>query len=94
MDKSVFLPMGKTRMFLTASYTVAVSDEVMPPFAMTKDGKKIFTSNVSQANVSVIDVPGKKLITQISTGGGNSVGGGSRCEDRPVRELRRTPRIP
>src|SRR5215216_991667 len=30
-------------------------------FAMTKDGKKIFTSNVSQANVSVIDVPGKKL---------------------------------
>ena len=40
-------------------------------FAMTTDGKKIFTSNVSQANVSVIDVPGKKLITQISTGGGN-----------------------
>jgi DNA-binding beta-propeller fold protein YncE len=40
-------------------------------FAITKDGKKIFTSNVSQANVSVIDVPGKKLITQISTGGGN-----------------------
>src|ERR1044072_4987229 len=40
-------------------------------FAMTKDGKKIFTSNVSQANVSVIDVPGKKLVTQISTGGGN-----------------------
>jgi DNA-binding beta-propeller fold protein YncE len=40
-------------------------------FAITKDGKKIFTSNVSQANVSVIDVPGKKLITHISTGGGN-----------------------
>jgi DNA-binding beta-propeller fold protein YncE len=40
-------------------------------FAITKDGKKIFTSNVSQANVSVIDVPGKKLITQISTGAGN-----------------------
>jgi WD40 repeat protein len=40
-------------------------------FALTKDGKKIFTSNVSQANVSVIDVPGKKLITQVSTGSGN-----------------------
>jgi DNA-binding beta-propeller fold protein YncE len=40
-------------------------------FGMTKDGKKLFTSNVSAANVSVIDVPAKKLITQVSTGSGN-----------------------
>jgi len=40
-------------------------------FAMTKDGRKIFTSNVSAGTVSVIDVPGKKLVTQVNTGGGN-----------------------
>jgi DNA-binding beta-propeller fold protein YncE len=40
-------------------------------FAMTRDGKKLFTSNVGAATVSVIDVPAKKLVTQISTGSGN-----------------------
>ena len=40
-------------------------------FAMTRDGKTLFTSNVSAGTVSVIDVPGKKLVTQVSTGGGN-----------------------
>jgi DNA-binding beta-propeller fold protein YncE len=40
-------------------------------FAMTRDEKKMFTSNVSAATVSVIDIPGRKLITTVSTGSGN-----------------------
>jgi len=40
-------------------------------FAMTKDGKKMFTSNVGAATVSVIDVPARKLLTTVSTGSGN-----------------------
>jgi YVTN family beta-propeller protein len=40
-------------------------------FAMTRDGKKLFTSNVSAATVSVVDVPGKKLVAQVPTGSGN-----------------------
>ena len=40
-------------------------------FAMTHDEKKMFTSNVGAATVSVIDIPGRKLITAVSTGSGN-----------------------
>jgi YVTN family beta-propeller protein len=40
-------------------------------FAMTGDEKKMFTSNVGAATVSVIDVPSRKLITTVSTGSGN-----------------------
>jgi len=40
-------------------------------FAMTKDEKKMFTSNVSAATVSVLDIPGRQLLTKVSTGGGN-----------------------
>lgn len=40
-------------------------------FAITSDAKKVFTSNVSAGTVSVIDVPGRKLVTQVNTGGGN-----------------------
>jgi DNA-binding beta-propeller fold protein YncE len=40
-------------------------------FAMTRDEKKMFTSNVGAATVSVIDVPARKLITTVSTGSGN-----------------------
>lgn len=40
-------------------------------FAMTKDEKKMFTSNVSAATVSVLDIPGRQLITKVSMGGGN-----------------------
>ena len=40
-------------------------------FAMTKDEKKMFTSNVSAGTVSVLDIPGRKMITTVSTGGGN-----------------------
>ena len=40
-------------------------------FAMTKDEKKMFTSNVGAATVSVIDIPSRKLVTTVSTGSGN-----------------------
>lgn len=40
-------------------------------FAMTPDEKKIFTSNVGAGTVSVIDIPGRKLMTTASTGAGN-----------------------
>src|SRR6185369_11643098 len=40
-------------------------------FAMTRDEKKLFTSNVSAGTVSVIDIPGRKLVTTVSTGSGN-----------------------
>lgn len=40
-------------------------------FAMTRDEKKLFTSNVSAATVSVIDIPQKKLLATVSTGSGN-----------------------
>jgi DNA-binding beta-propeller fold protein YncE len=40
-------------------------------FAMTKDEKKMFTSNVGAATVSVLDVPSRKLIRTVSTGSGN-----------------------
>jgi DNA-binding beta-propeller fold protein YncE len=40
-------------------------------FGMTKDAKKMFTSNVGAATVSVIDVPERKLVTTVSTGSGN-----------------------
>src|SRR5262249_14752128 len=37
----------------------------------TRDEKKMFTSNVSAATVSVIDIPSRKLVTTVSTGSGN-----------------------
>ena len=40
-------------------------------FAMTRDGKKLFTSNVGAATLSVIDVANRKLVTQVTTGSGN-----------------------
>jgi WD40 repeat protein len=40
-------------------------------FAMTHDEKKMFTSNVSAATVSVIDIPSRALVTTVSTGSGN-----------------------
>ena len=40
-------------------------------FAMTSDEKKLFTSNVSAATVSVIDIPARTLVTTVSTGSGN-----------------------
>jgi DNA-binding beta-propeller fold protein YncE len=40
-------------------------------FAMTSDESKIFTSNVSDGTLSVIDVPGKRLLTTVDAGGSN-----------------------
>ena len=40
-------------------------------FSMTKDEKKIFTSNVSAGTLSVLDVPGKQILKMVNTGGGN-----------------------
>lgn len=40
-------------------------------FAMTKDEKKLFTSNVGAATLSVIDVPTRTLVTQVKTASGN-----------------------
>lgn len=40
-------------------------------FAMTHDEKTMFTSNVSAATVSVIDIPNRKLVATVSTGSGN-----------------------
>jgi DNA-binding beta-propeller fold protein YncE len=38
---------------------------------MTRDEKKLFTSNVGAATVSVIDIPNRRLVTTVSTGSGN-----------------------
>ena len=51
--------------------TITTGSNTTHFFAMTKDEKKMFTSNVSAATVSVLDIPGRKLITNVSTGGGN-----------------------
>jgi DNA-binding beta-propeller fold protein YncE len=40
-------------------------------FAMTRDEKKLFTSNVGAATVSVIDVPSRTLVSTVSTGARN-----------------------
>lgn len=40
-------------------------------FAITKDEKKMFTSNVGARTLSVIDVPGRKLVKTVDTGTGN-----------------------
>lgn len=40
-------------------------------FAMTKDEKKMFTSNVMARTLSVLDIPGRKLIKTVDTGTGN-----------------------
>ena len=58
----------KTRKIVATLPTGSMSTHF---FAMTRDGKKLFTSNVGAATVSVIDVPDRKLVTQVSTGSGN-----------------------
>jgi DNA-binding beta-propeller fold protein YncE len=40
-------------------------------FAMTSDENRIFTSNVSDGTLSVIDVPGKRLLSRVDAGGSN-----------------------
>lgn len=40
-------------------------------FAMTKDEKKMFTSNVMAKTLSVLDIPDRKVIKVIDTGTGN-----------------------
>jgi DNA-binding beta-propeller fold protein YncE len=40
-------------------------------FAMTRDEKKMFTSNVGAGTVSMIDIPGRTLVKTMSTGAGN-----------------------
>ncbi len=40
-------------------------------FALTRDERRIFTSNVSDNSVSVLDVPGRKLVTKIDAGSSN-----------------------
>ncbi|HVZ20236.1 MAG TPA: hypothetical protein VG871_04200 [Vicinamibacterales bacterium] len=40
-------------------------------FAMTRDGKQIFTSNVGASTMSVIDVPSQKLVATVNTESGN-----------------------
>ncbi len=40
-------------------------------FARTKNEKKLFTSNVGAATLSVIDIPNRTLITQVKTASGN-----------------------
>ncbi len=40
-------------------------------FAMTRDEKKMFTSNVGAATLSVLDIPGKQVTKLVPTTGGN-----------------------
>jgi DNA-binding beta-propeller fold protein YncE len=40
-------------------------------FARTRDGRRIFTSNVSDRTLSVIDVPARKLLAMVDAGGSN-----------------------
>ncbi|MDR0782042.1 MAG: hypothetical protein LBF16_15385 [Pseudomonadales bacterium] len=40
-------------------------------FAMTSDESKLFTSNVSDGTLSVIDIPGKRLLSVVDAGGSN-----------------------
>jgi DNA-binding beta-propeller fold protein YncE len=40
-------------------------------FAMTHDESRLFTSNVSDATLSVLDIPGRKLVTTINAGASN-----------------------
>jgi len=51
--------------------TIPTGSNMTHFFALTSDEKKAFTSNVSAATVSVLDIPGRKLITTVSTGSGN-----------------------
>ncbi len=40
-------------------------------FSLSADEKRIYTSNVSDKTLSVIDVPGQKLLTQVDAGASN-----------------------
>ena len=68
MKESILLVDPKTR---AIAGTIPTGSNMTHFFAMTSDEKKAFTSNVSAATVSVLDIPGRKLITTVSTGSGN-----------------------
>ena len=68
MKESILLVDPKTR---AIAGTIPTGSNLTHFFAMTSDEKKAFTSNVSAATVSVLDIPGRKLITTVSTGSGN-----------------------
>ena len=40
-------------------------------FSLSRDGRRIFTSNVGDRTLSVIDVPGRRLLATIDVGGSN-----------------------
>jgi DNA-binding beta-propeller fold protein YncE len=40
-------------------------------FAITHDERRLFTSNVSDATLSVLDIPGRKLLATVNTGASN-----------------------
>ena len=40
-------------------------------FAMTPDERRIFTSNVSDGTLSVLDIPGRKLVSTVNAGASN-----------------------
>jgi DNA-binding beta-propeller fold protein YncE len=68
LKESILVVDPKTRKIAS---TIPTGSNATHFFAMTSDEKKMFTSNVSAATVSVLDIPGKKLITSVSTGSGN-----------------------
>jgi DNA-binding beta-propeller fold protein YncE len=68
MKESILLVDPKTR---AIAGTIPTGSNLTHFFAMTSDEKKAFTSNVSAATMSVLDIPGRKLITTVSTGSGN-----------------------
>jgi YVTN family beta-propeller protein len=68
LKESILLVDPRTRTIVGTLPTGSTSTHF---FGMTRDEKKLFTSNVSAATVSVIDIPNRKLITTVSTGSGN-----------------------
>jgi DNA-binding beta-propeller fold protein YncE len=68
MKESILLVDPKTR---TITGTMPTGSTSTHFFAMTRDEKKMFTSNVGAATVSVIDIPNRKLLTTVSTGTAN-----------------------
>jgi len=68
LKESILLVDPKTKSIVGTLPTGSTSTHF---FAMTRDEKKLFTSNVSAGTVSVIDIPGRKLAATLSTGSGN-----------------------
>jgi DNA-binding beta-propeller fold protein YncE len=68
MKESILLVDPKTRTITGTMPTGSTSTHFL---AMTSDEKKMFTSNVGAATVSVIDIPNRKLLTTVSTGTAN-----------------------